>query len=225
MDRRTPLWVAGSLLVGLLVGLGAGLAVKPPPLPAPPGTAAPGDPSTTTKAAEFRAAFRTLFLEHTLWIHGTIVSGLEGNWARFGVAAAKLDENRAGFGKLIEAHYGPGARDEFFVHWQDHIQFLYDYVNATRTNDTAAKERAVRGLLKYVEGFSDFLNRLNPTLPRAVNAAVTTAHIAHLQKVAESAARGDPQVLAEDLEAAFRHAGSMGDALAAAVVSQFPERF
>jgi hypothetical protein len=105
--------------------------------------------------------------------------------------------------------------------WRAHIGYFVDYAEAGETNDEAARQRALADLADYRDDFSQFLASANPNLSAEGAAELLDLHIDQVVAYEDS----DFERAFATGRDAYRHMFHTGDALAQAIVQQFPERF
>ncbi|GIX12652.1 MAG: hypothetical protein KatS3mg118_0611 [Paracoccaceae bacterium] len=121
--------------------------------------------------------------------------------------------------------YGDGAKEAFLPLWRRHIGFFVDYTTATIRQDAAGRRKAVDELMRYAEDFGAFLNAANPNLPVEAVAALVREHAVTLTAAIDAQANQDWPKAYELQRKAAAHMQMISDALAGAIVKQFPDRF
>ena len=145
----------------------------------------------------------------------------------FAAAAATLQMNTRDLAATIGAVYGDQAGAAFQSLWADHVDAFIAYADAVRTNDAAAKERAMTTLSGFQDDFSGFLDRTSDgKLPAKTLAAAFAEHDDMLlEQVDAYAAKRYPQAhdLAYDAyQDVFGMSSSFAGAIADVAGSRLP---
>ena len=182
-------------------------------------------PNTDTKAAGIRVLLNSINREHANLASVALRKGFDGA-TDFNASFKALDDNSIEIGNSITSVYGADAGAKFLEIWRSHIVYFKNYTVASKTNDQAGKAKAVEDLAGYVNRISTFLSQANPNLPfDAVHGLVAT-HVGLLKDTID-------QYFAGNLAASYaqQHATDVqigtgvADAVAGAIVKQFPEKF
>jgi len=182
-------------------------------------------PMTDTKAAGLRVLLNSINREHANLASVALRKGYDGA-TDFDASFKALDNNSVEIGNSITSVYGADAGAKFLEIWRSHIVFFKNYTVASKMNDQAGKDKAVRDLAGYVNNISTFLSQANPNLPfDAVHSLVST-HVGLLKDTID-------QYFAGNFEASYtkQHATDVqigtgvADAVAGAIVKQFPNKF
>lgn len=187
------------------------------------GTAAQADHIKT--GADLRVAVNLLLAEHVNLAASATGWAMQGMNTQFTAAAGALDANSVSLANAIGLVYGDGAKDAFLPLWRKHIGFFVDYTTATATQDGAGRSAAVDALMGYAEDFGAFLNAANPNLPADAVASLVREHAVTLAAAIDAQANQDWPMAYELQAKAAAHMQMISDALAGAIVMQFPEKF
>jgi len=188
-------------------------------------TAAPMSGMTDTKAAGLRVTLDTLLQEHAYLAAMATGAALGGRQADFKAAAGALDQNSIALSKAIGSVYGAGAEQAFLPLWRKHIGFIVDYTVGLAAKNKMQQDKAVSDLIGYTKDFGAFLHSANPSLPADAVAELVKQHVLTLKVVIDEQAAGHPMAASQALRAAAAHMQMIGDTLAAAIVTQFPDKF
>lgn len=182
-------------------------------------------PTTGGGAADLRVALNLLLGEHVLLAASATNAALAGRDDEFKAAADALDMNSVDLSKAIESVYGKDAGDAFLALWRSHIGFFVDYTTGVATKDQAKQDKAVQDLTGYVNDFAAFLSGANPNLPQDAVADMVEEHVLGLKDVVDAQASGNMAMAYTSLREAYGHMQMISDALAGAIVKQFPDKF
>lgn len=174
---------------------------------------------------DLRVAVNLLLAEH---VH---LAAAATGWAmmsmnrNFDAAARALDANSVDLANAIGLVYGDGAKEAFLPLWRRHIGFFVDYTMATIERKADGRRKAVDDLVNYARDFGAFLNSANPELPADAVEALVREHVVTLAAVVDAQANQDWVRAYELQRKAAAHMQKIADALATAIVKQFPDRF
>lgn len=174
---------------------------------------------------DLRVAVNLLLAEHVNLAAAATGWAMMGMNDNFKAAAAGLDENSVALAGAIGLVYGDGAKDAFLPLWRKHIGFFVDYTTATIRRNEAGRKEAVDNLLGYAEDFGAFLNSANPNLPKDAVAGLVREHATTLAAVVDAQANQNWEEAYTLQRKAAAHMQMISDALAGAIVKQFPDKF
>ena len=215
--------LAGVVAFGL-VACGGGDDEGGAATTSPTETTAPTGPSVTSPAADLRVALDRLLGEHAMLAVFAMQKGAQGG-KDFNAIAAALDENTVALGDAIGSVYGDEARDGFLKLWRDHIGFFVEYTQAAAAGDQAGKDAAIQKLDGYRQAFAEFLAGANPNLEAGPVADLLQQHVNQLTAALDTYLAGDFAEAYTQIRQAYEHMYGTGDALAGAIVAQFPDNF
>lgn len=181
-------------------------------------------PTTADPAADLRVTLDRLFGEHAVLAVITMQKGYDGA-KDFDASAAALEANTVDLGAAVRSVYGEDAETAFLAMWREHIGFFVDYTVATAAKDEAGRRKALDDLDGYRQGFANFLAQANPNLKAGDVATLLAGHVRQLTGALDDYAAGDYAGANADLRESYAHMFMTGDALAAAIVAQSPEKF
>jgi hypothetical protein len=175
-------------------------------------------------AGTLRVTLDRLLGEHAFLAAEAMRAGVAGD-AYFDAAKKALDANSADLSGVIKAAYGRAAAVEFAARWRAHIDAYLSYIDATRSKDEPGKRSALGRINSYVQQLADFLGAANPHLDAAATAPFLRQHAQHLIEQVNSFGRGDYEATYAIVREGYAHMFVLGEALAAAVATQFPSKF
>jgi hypothetical protein len=183
-----------------------------------------GNTATATPAADLRVTLDRLLGEHGMLAVLAMQKGIDGK-ADFEAAAGALGGNTADLAAAIASVYGAEAGVAFEGLWNAHIGFFVDYVKATAGNDEEGRKAALAALDNYRADFSGFLAGANPNLEASALADGLQMHVNQLVSAFDSYVAKDYETTYASVRETYAHMFATGDALAGAIVKQFPEKF
>lgn len=178
----------------------------------------------TTSAVDLRVALDRLLGEHAMLAVFAMQKGAEGE-ADFNAIAGALEENTVALGDAVGSVYGDEARDGFLKLWRDHIGFFVEYTQAAAADDRAGKDAALEKLDGYRQAFAEFMAGANPNLEAGAVADLLQEHVNQLTAALDTYLAGDHAEAYTQIREAYEHMFGTGDALAGAIVAQFPDNF
>lgn len=206
---------AGAML---LASVGGAVAAPRGGVEAAGALAAP--PELSSPASELRVALGRLLSEH-VFLTIEQIRAVSADAPDLDAAAAATEANTSDLQAAIASVYGDAAGRSFGEMWRAHIGYFTDYARAGTTNDTAGQECALAALAGYRDDLSKFLASANPNLTAAGAAELLDLHIDQVVAYQES----DFERAFTTGRDAYRHMFHTGDALAEAIVQQFPDRY
>lgn len=184
----------------------------------------PGAKVAFSPAAELRLTLDRLLGEHLVLSAEAMRSGIDGTLDSAASQAA-LDANTADLSAAVGSVYGGQAASAFSDLWATHTRVYVGYIAALRSDDAAAQAEALTSLGAYNEQVATFLGGANPRLDPATVSTMIAHHVQALVGMADAYAAKDYDRGVATIREAYRHMFDVGDALAAAIAGQFPDRF
>ena len=175
-------------------------------------------------AADLRVAVDRLLGEHLLLAGEAMRTGLVGSPASE-PSRISLEANTKDLAGAMGFVYGAGADEAFGELWRAHIDAYLDYIDGVHTNDAAEKERTLGILRAYGPRFGAFIASATEQLPADAVADLIHHHVEALIGQVNAFAAADYPRSFSTVREAYGHMYVVGDALAAAIAAQFPDRF
>lgn len=215
-----------AVVVIALVGLGVGFGVAKATtrVSTEPAAVMTAKPDTATKAADLRVVLNALEREHVDLASQATRNGFDGS-ADFAASGKALDDNSVAISQAIGSVYGADAQAKFLVIWRSHITFFVNYTVAAKTGNKAGMDKAVADLGGYVDAISDFFSGANPNLPREAVHQLVGDHVTLLKAAVDSYGAKDFATSYTKEHEANVQIGTIANAIAGAVVKQYPEKF
>ncbi|MDF3932913.1 hypothetical protein [Pseudomonas citronellolis] len=208
--------------VRTLLFLGLSTLAIAPALSTP--TFAANAPSAAT-ALDTRLALRELWLEHIFWIRDYAQANQAGDSRQAKVAAEQVVANATAIANSIAPLYGQPAADQLLTLLAGHWGAVRHYSDASVAKDAAGRKAAVGELQSNAAAIARFLATANPNLPENDLLGMLGAHGAqHIAQIDQLAAH-DYAGEARTWQAMRAHILMLSDALASALVKQFPDKF
>ena len=169
-------------------------------------------------------SMRKLWEDHVTWTRLCIVSAVAG-LPDADAAAGRLLQNQADIGNAIKPFYGEEAGAKLTELLRGHILTAASLVGAAKAGDEAKVTKAKADWYVNGDEIATFLAGANPNWPADTLKSMMRGHLD--QTVAEATARLQGN-WAQDISEyghIHDHILEMSDALAAGIVTQFPDKF
>ncbi|UQS87995.1 hypothetical protein M5C90_19675 [Pseudomonas chlororaphis subsp. piscium] len=182
-------------------------------------------PTAESPALATRLALRDLWVEHIFWIRSYALANQAADRQQAKVAADQVVDNATKIANSIAPLYGQPAADQLLKLLAGHWGAVKHYSDATVAKDAKGKQAAVAELTSNAKAIAAFLAGANPYLPEATLVNLLSAHGGHhIAQIDEFAAHDDAGE-ARTWQTMRTHILALADALSAALVKQFPDKF
>lgn len=188
-------------------------------------TATPAATPAESPALTTRMALRDLWVEHIFWVRNYAVANQAGNAKQAEVAAKEVVTDATRIANSIAPLYGQPAADQLLKLLAGHWGAIKHYSDATVGKDKKGQQAAVDELTSNAKAIAAFLAKANPYLPEATLLTLLSAHGGHHVAQIDQLAAGDYAGGARSWAMMREHILTLSDALAAALVKQFPDKF
>lgn len=188
-------------------------------------TASPASAVADSPALTTRLALRDLWVEHIFWIRNYAIANQAANKAEAKVAADQVVANATQIANSIAPLYGQPAADQLLKLLAGHWGAVKHYSDASVAKDEKAKQAAVADLTSNAKAIAVFLSGANPFLPQATLVTLLSAHGGHHINQIDQLAAHDYAGEAQTWAMMRGHILTLADALTAALVKQFPDKF
>lgn len=186
---------------------------------------AAADQSGASSSQELQLALRDLWSEHIFWVRSYVVAAHYDDARGAEAADMEVVENARAIADAIAPLYGDAAADQLFELLAGHYGAIAAYMKAHNADDSGGKSSATNALTANAEALATFLSGANPHLPKNAVFSLLAAHGGHhIQQIAAIHAQ-DFAAEAQVWEAMRGHMNTIADALAGAIVKQFPDKF
>lgn len=182
-------------------------------------------PTADSPALSTRLALRDLWVEHIFWIRGYALANQSADQQQARVAADQVVDNASKIANSIAPLYGQPAADQLLKLLAGHWGAVKHYSDATVAKDTKGKQAAVTELTSNAKAIAAFLAGANPNLPQATLVNMLSAHGGHHIAQIDEFAAHDYAGEAKTWQMMRTHILALADALTAALVKQFPDKF
>ena len=186
---------------------------------------APSAPAADSAALATRLAQRDLWVEHVFWIRNYVVANQAGDKKAAEVAANEVVSDATRIANSIAPLYGQPAADALLKLLAGHWGAVKHYSDASVARDEKGKQAAVADLTSNAKALAAFLAKANPNLPEATLVSMLSTHGAHHVAQIDQIGKGDYVGEAQTWQMMRAHMQALADALTAALVKQFPDKF
>ncbi|MHC8354572.1 hypothetical protein ACYZTL_04850 [Pseudomonas sp. LB3P81] len=176
-------------------------------------------------ALSTRLALRDLWVEHVFWIRNYAIANQAADKQQAKVAADQVVDNATKIANSIAPLYGQPAADQLLKLLAGHWGAVKHYSDATVAKDAKGKHAAVTDLTSNAKAIAAFLAKANPNLPEDTLVAMLAAHGGHHVAQIDELAAHDYAGEARTWQTMLSHILALADALTAALVKQFPDKF
>ncbi|MEE1867858.1 hypothetical protein [Pseudomonas auratipiscis] len=204
-------------VVLLLAALCAFPALSPAAQTAPP--------QADSVALTTRLALRDLWVEHVFWIRNYAIANQAGNRQQADTASQEVVNNATAIANSIAPLYGQPAADQLLQLLGGHWGAVKHYSDATVSQSASGKQAAVDDLTRNAKALAKFLSSANPYLPEVTLTTLLVAHGGHHIAQIDELAKKDYKAEAGTWKHMREHILGLADALTAALVKQFPDKF
>lgn len=194
-------------------------------LPALSPAAQTAPPQAESAALTTRLALRDLWVEHIFWIRNYAIANQAGNRQAAEVASQEVVSNATAIANSIAPLYGQAAADQLLKLLAGHWGAVKHYSDASVSQSASGKQAAVSELTSNAKALAAFLAKANPYLPEATLNTLLAAHGGHHIAQIDELGKNDYTAEASTWKHMREHILSLADALTAALVKQFPDKF
>lgn len=187
--------------------------------------AQPATPAAESAALTTRLALRDLWVEHIFWIRNYAIANQAGNRQQADVASQEVVSNATAIANSIAPLYGQPAADQLLKLLAGHWGAVKQYSDASVGNSAKDKQTAVADLTSNAKALAKFLATANPYLPEATLNTLLAAHGGHHIAQIDELGKKDYKAEATTWKHMREHILALADALTAALVKQFPDKF
>ena len=182
-------------------------------------------PQAESAALTTRLALRDLWVEHIFWIRDYAIANQAGNRQQADVASQQVVSNATAIANSIAPLYGQPAADQLLKLLAGHWGAVKQYSDASVSQSASGKQAAVNDLGSNAKALAKFLATANPNLPEATLNTMLAAHGGHHIAQIDELGKKDYKAEAVTWHHMREHILGLADALTAALVKQFPDKF
>jgi len=213
------------MLTALLLSLTLSTGSPAPTTTQQPKQTAQVAPGKAMTATELRLALRDLWSGHIFWVRSYVLASHYNDLKGAAAADAKVVSNARSIADAIAPLYGKEAADKLFGLLAGHYGAVKDYMAATYKGDGQGQGAATQKLMQNADEIATFLSGANPNLPHDAVLSLLQAHGSHHVQQINDIQKQDFAAEATNWDAMQAHMNTIADALADALVKQFPDQF
>ena len=178
-----------------------------------------------SKAADLRVRLDGLLGEHVIVIAKTSLAATANRSDEYKGYATLLTTNGSDLSDVIASAFGASAAATFDQIWGAQNNYYVDYTVGLVSHNAAKSNGAASGLTNgFVPQFAQFMNTM-ASIPLDPITQLSTEQVLETKAmIDDQAALNNPKTFA-DLQRAYAQASRIGDALASAIASKFPDKF
>jgi hypothetical protein len=191
-------------------------------------TAAAATPTATSDRVSIldtKMALRDLWVEHTFWIRSYVLATHAGDKAQQRTAEAEVLENAKALSQSIAPFYGQAASNSLHGLLAGHWSAVRAYNTAVLAKSKTGQDKAIADATANAHAIAKFLSGANPNLPEDAVFALLAGHFGHHVSQITQISSNDFQAEAATWHVMRHHMFMISDAIADALVKQFPKRF
>jgi hypothetical protein len=173
---------------------------------------------------ELKTNMRKLWEDHITWTRNYIISALAG-LEDLSAVTERLLQNQVDLGNAIKPVYGQEAGDQLAALLKDHILIAAQVVTAAKKNAGPELQEASKKWTENADAMAEFLSKANPYAPKKVMQDFLHKHLELTTGEVTSRLKKDWKSDIEFYDKGHEHMLMFSDALAGAIVKQFPDKF
>ncbi|WP_079508721.1 glycosyltransferase [Mesobacillus jeotgali] len=208
------------LSIGLLLVMALGL-----PIGASPASAKPQNHCITKSQVKFENEFRRLWVDHVLWTSNYITSATTAGSEDQKDVLARLLKNQEDIGNAIKPVYGEEAGNKLTALLKEHIVIAGDIVEAAKAGKKTMLDQLNKKWYRNADDIAVFLSSANPNLKNEKLKDLLYKHLGLVADDLDASLQKDWAARIVSIDDGMSHIIMMADAISAAVLKQFPEKF
>jgi hypothetical protein len=178
-----------------------------------------------SKAADLRARLDLLLGEHVTVIAKDSLAATANRADEYAGYATLLTINGNDLSAVMNSAFGASAAARFDQIWATQNTYFVDYTIGIASHDSGKSDGAASGLVNgFVPAFAQFMNSM-ASIPLDPITQLTTEQVLEIKAIVDDQAALNNARMFADLHRAYTHAARLGDALAPAIASKFPDKF
>jgi hypothetical protein len=209
------------LLIGFLLLMALGSMIGASPAFAKP----PQNHCITQSQVKFENEFRRLWMDHVLWTSNYITSATTAGSEDQKDVLERLLKNQENIGNAIKPVYGEEAGNKLTALLKEHIVIAGDLVQTAKAGNKAKLDQLNKKWYRNADDIAAFLSSANPNLKKEQLKELLYKHLGFVADDLSASLQKDWAARIVSIDDGMSHIIMMADAISAAVVKQFPEKF
>jgi hypothetical protein len=178
-----------------------------------------------SKAADLRARLDLLLGEHVIVIAKDSLAATANRADEYAGYATLLTINGNDLSAVMNSAFGASAAARFDQIWATQNTYFVDYTIGIASHDSGKSAGAASGLVNgFVPAFAKFMNSMT-SIPLDPITQLTTEQVLEIKAIIDDQAALNNAKMFVDLDRSYAHAARLGDALASAIASKYPDKF
>ena len=179
----------------------------------------------TARQSAFHDAMRKLWEDHVIWTRMAIISFAE-DLPDLSATQERLLANQDHIGNAIKPYYGKAAGEQLTTLLKSHITGAVTLLQAAKSGDDAAIDRATKAWYRNADQIADFLHAANPRAwSKKAARKMMKSHLDQTLSEAQNRLAHRYAADIRDYDRIHRHILAMADTLSEGIMRQFPRRF
>lgn len=178
-----------------------------------------------SKAADLRARLDGLLGEHVIVIAKNSLAATANRSDEYKGYATLLTTNGSALSDVMASAFGATAAASFDQIWSAQNNYYVDYTVGLVSHNAAKSNGAASGLTNgFVPEFAKFMSSM-AAIPLDPITQLSTEQVLEVKAVIDDQAALNNSKTFADLQRAYAQASRIGDALASAIATKFPDKF
>ncbi len=182
------------------------------------------DPHPVTEA-DLQAVLRDEWSRHLFWIRNVVLDNAKNDLRSRDFAEKAVATNARDIARTFRPFYGEAASDQLHTVLTKHYGAVKAYSQATVGGNTRQQEVAMAQFASNTDEIAAFFSGINPHLSKDAVRDLFAAHVDHHVTQINKFQNRDYAGEEETWPVMEHHVYGIADALAAALVKQFPAKF
>jgi hypothetical protein len=187
----------------------------------------PSAPASTadSRAADLRVRLDLLLGEHVIVIAKDSLAATANRADEYAAYATLLTINGNNLTALMNSAFGASGAATFDQIWATQTTYFVDYTVGIASHNADKSNGAASGLVNgFVPAFAKFMNSMT-SIPLDPITQLSTEQVLDVKAIIDDQAALNNAKMFEDLHRAYAQALRLGDALAAGIAKDFPDKF
>ena len=177
------------------------------------------------RVAEMQQTLRDLWLGHIFLVQHVVLYNATTNPVDRDAAEKEVMDNAKQIAITVTPFYGEARSEKFLTLLVGHTAAVKEYSDATIAGDKSRQDAALTRLASHADVFAEFLNGIDPYMPKDTVRGLIAAHGAHHVLQINLYKRKDYAKIEATWPMMREHVYLIADTLTRSLVRQFPSKF
>ena len=177
------------------------------------------------RVVEMQQTLRDLWLGHIFLVQHVVLYNATTNPEGKEAAEKEVMDNAKQIATTVKPFYGEARTEKFLALLVGHTDAVKQYSDATIAGDKSRQDAALASLASHADLFAEFLNGVDPYLPKDTARGLIAAHGAHHVLQINLYKKKDYAQLEATWPLMREHVYLIADTLTRSLVRQFPSKF